>query len=333
MLVRRFVRASARRLVDRVGRGGRTAWLVAAAGALATPWVVRQATGTLEGIGHTAAGAAVSAAFDQAAADRLAHHGPGRVSGAAGVPGRHLGFDTFTFPGEAALRRWKAAGAPYEWVGYYLAAPCHRDASWSGQRETVGRLGFGTAVIYVGQQTWGRTPRPARAAARRAAGAGGTCHTDFVHGGHGAVEGNDAVARTAAEGFPRGTVVFLDIERMERMPALMRAYYRAWTRRLLADGRYRPGVYVHAHNAAVVYEDLVAEYAAAGVAGAPPVWVASGRGFTLGKAPADVGHAFAGVWQGMLDVVVAHGGVRLPIDVNVAAVRDPSAPYVPGVGD
>lgn len=338
---RDLVRATARRLTDRVlgsgragGRRGRASWLAAvAAGALAAPWVVRQAVGTLDGIGRTAAGEAVTAAFDQAAADQLAHHGVGRVLGSAGAPGRHLGFDTFTFPGETALRRWKESGAPYEWVGYYLPAPCHRDTSWSGRRETVERLGFGTAVIYVGQQTWGRTPRPANAAALRAARAGRACNADFVHGGRGAVEGNDAVARTAAEGFPRGTVVFLDLERMERMPELMRAYYRAWARRLLADGRYRPGVYVHAHNAAVVHGDLVAEYAAAGVASAPPVWVASGRGFTTDKAPTDVGHAFAGVWQGVLDVVVDHGGVRLPIDVNVAAVRDPSAPSMQSVGE
>jgi hypothetical protein len=128
-------------------------------------------------------------------------------------------------------------------------------------------------------------------------------------------------------------VVFLDVERMERMPELMRAYYRAWARRLLADGRYRPGVYVHAHNAATVHQDFVAEYAAAGLEGTPPVWVASGRGFTTKKRPVDVGHAFAGVWQGVLDVVQEHGGVRLPIDVNVAAVPDPSAQYTNGVGE
>jgi hypothetical protein len=102
---------------------------------------------------------------------------------------------------------------------------------------------------------------------------------------------------------------------------------------LLADGRYRPGVYVHAHNAAAVHEDFVAEYAAAGLEGAPPVWVASGRGFTTQKRPTDVGHAFAGVWQGVLDVVQEHGGVRLPIDVNVASVPDPSAQYANGVGE
>jgi hypothetical protein len=81
----------------------------------------------------------------------------------------------------------------------------------------------------------------------------------------------------------------------------------------------------------VVHEDFAAEYAAAGLSGRPAVWVASGRGFTTDKSPTDVGHAFAGVWQGMLDIIETHGGVRLPIDVNVSAVPDPSAAQ--GVGE
>ena len=300
---------------------------------LGAPFLVRQTLGTLAEVGQTRAGGALTAAFDEAEARRLAHRGAGTVLGEARASGRHLGFDTFRYPGEQVLRAWKAAGAPYEWVGYYLPAPCHRDDSWSGTRETLRQLGLGTAVIYVGQQTWGRAPRPAGAAARQAARLGHACNADFVHGARGAVEGNDAVARTAAEGFPPGTVVFLDLERMEHMPELMRAYYRAWARRLLADGRYRPGVYVHAHNAAAVHADFAAEYAAAGLAGEPPVWVANGHGFSPDKAPTEVGHAFAGVWQGLIDVVETHGGVRLPIDVNVAAVPDPSGRYASAVGE
>lgn len=312
-----------------VRRARLTRLAVAAAAALAAPWVVRSAVGDLRSVSATAPGGTVAAAFDQAAADRLARRA-GAVALASSrrsTAGRHLGFDTSVFPGERTLRVWKEAGAPYEWVGFYLPAPCHRDASWSGQRETIADLGLGTAVIYVGQQTWGRTPRPGSPAARAASATGKLCSADFVHGAQGAAEGVDAVARTAAEGFPEGTTIFLDIERMERMPELMRAYYRAWTRRVLDDGRFVPGVYVHAHNARAVHGDLVDEYRAAGRDGAPPVWVASGRGFSPDKRPADVGHHFAGVWQGVLDVVEHHGGVSLPIDVNVASVPSPSDQY------
>src|SRR5213075_627653 len=38
--------------------------------------------------------------------------------------GRHLGFDTYEYPGDETMRAWKT-DAPYEWVGYYLPAPCH----------------------------------------------------------------------------------------------------------------------------------------------------------------------------------------------------------------
>jgi hypothetical protein len=250
------------------------------------------------------------------------------VALATGVTsGRHLGFDTNVYPGDKALAAWKAAGAPYEWVGYYLPAPCHKDDSWSGKRERLADAGWGTAVVYVGQQTWGRTPRPNGKAAQRLARSGASCNADLVSAARGQQDGDDAVARTAAEGFARGTVIFLDIERMEKVPASMRDYYQAWTARVIADGRFLPGVYVHKDNAALVHGDLTSVYATLGQAGEPTVWVASGRNFSKDKAPTDVGHQFANVWQGMLDIVESHGGVRLPIDVNVAAVPSPSAQY------
>src|SRR5256885_11891712 len=70
----------------------------------------------------------------------------------------HLGFDTFAYPGDDAMQAWLTADKPYSWVGYYLSAPCHTDDSWQGRRDTLANMGWGMAVIYVGQQTWGRTP-------------------------------------------------------------------------------------------------------------------------------------------------------------------------------
>ena len=236
----------------------------------------------------------------------------------------HLGFDTNIYPGDRAMQTWKAAGK-YEWVGYYLPAPCHKDASWAGKRARLAEMGWGMAVIYVGQQTWGRMPgeEKRRKVTKKATGTA-TCTADFVRGERGRLDGEDAVAKAAADGFPGGTVIFLDIERMERVPQAMRDYYKAWAARVLADGRYRVGVYVHAHNAKLVHADLKDVFAVAANAEEPTVWVASGHNFSRDKAPHEVGHAFANVWQGMLDIVESHGGVRLPIDVNVAAVPSPS---------
>jgi hypothetical protein len=116
---------------------------------------------------------------------------------------------------------------------------------------------------------------------------------------------------------------------MEKMPGAMRDYYRAWSRRLLTDGRYRPGVYVHAHNAQAVYDDVKAEFAAAGISEQPRIWVATGRGWEEGKAPQDVGFAFAGVWQGVIDVARTVADIKLPLDVNVSSWSSPSDPEAP----
>jgi Domain of unknown function (DUF1906) len=273
--------------------------------------------------------------------------------------GPHLGFDTFAYPGDDAMRAWATADNPYRWVGYYLSAPCHNDDSWEGKRATLSSMGWGMAVIYVGQQTWGKTPGQKVAVTRYVtkrvrqvktrngkrvvsyvskrvpvkvlviprATPGSSCSSQFVNAARGTADANDAIAKTAAEGFANGTVIFLDIERMESVPKAMRDYYEAWTERVVDDGRFRPAYYAHSFNADLIYGDVKQVLAAAGVSGDPPFWIASERGFSIDKAPTEVGHAFAQVWQGLLDVVETHNGVRLPIDVNVAQLPSPSEDY------
>jgi len=242
--------------------------------------------------------------------------------------GRNLGFDTHTYPGDATMRAWKEApGAPYRWVGYYLPSPCHKDASWTGKRELLSSMGWGLAAVYVGQQTWGRQPRPLTAARLAAlAKAGATCNADLLSAVRGAADGQDAIAVSLREGFAPRSIIFLDIERMEQMPEAMRSYYRAWTRTLLADGRYRPGAYVHKWNAQAVYDDFKADFAAAGVDEEPRMWVASARDFDESKSPQEVGLNFAGMWQGVIDVARAVADIELPVDVNVSTWPSPSEP-------
>jgi hypothetical protein len=242
--------------------------------------------------------------------------------------GKNLGFDTHTYPGEKTMRAWKnAPGAPYSWVGYYLPSPCHKDPSWVGKRELLTSMGWGLAVVYVGQQTWGRQPKPLSSAKVAALMKNGTvCNANLLGVDRGAADGADAIAISTREGFAPGSIIFLDIERMEVMPEVMRQYYRAWAKALLTDGRYLPGVYVHAHNAQTVHDDLMLEFADSHTTGEPRMWIASGRGFDEGKAPQDVGFAFAGVWQGLLDVARAVADIRLPVDVNVSTWTSPSEP-------
>jgi hypothetical protein len=135
-----------------------------------------------------------------------------------------------------------------------------------------------------------------------------SCQRNLITQARGALEAADAIAKTEAEGFPRGTIVFLDIERMDVTPKAMREYYKEWVAGVLADGRFTPGIYAHVHNAPLIYRDVKSVYTAAGRTDEPAFWIAGGRNFSPTKLPQDVGHAFAAVWQGILDVVQEWNG-------------------------
>ena len=286
--------------------------------------------------------------------------------------GNYRGFDTYAYPGDEVMVAWGHEEVPYHWVGYYLSAPCHRDSSWVGKRQRLTDMGWGLAVIYVGQQTWDREPReyettyrvtkktvmvskrvkesvvrngkrttrtvtkrvpqirflrtPIRVKVDPAQRPISQCNANLLGATRGRIEADDAIARAEADSFPRGSVIFLDIERMDRIPKAMRDYYRAWTARLLEDGRYTPGYYTHKANAATIYADAKEEYASAGDNREPAFWIAGGSEFSPEKPPSGVGHAFAAAWQGALDIVEEWKGYKLPIDVSVSYLPNPSAP-------
>ena len=298
------------------------------------------------------------------------------VASSVGIPGanrtgRHLGFDTYAYPGDKVMRAWRASGSPYEWVGYYLPqAPCHKGVTWRGTRERLLEMGWGIAVVYVGQQTWDGTPsdytttyrtstrtvwvkqrvkqrvkrngkwqtryvtksvprkRVTRTPVRTRFDASrfglDDCNRNLPSTARGVMEGRDAIQSTLAEGFPPGTVIFLDLEYMPQVPQRMRDYYKAWTHEVLADGRFTPGYYVHKSNATIVQQDVAGVFAAANSTMTPSFWVAGGRAFHPNRRPHEIGLDFANVWQGELDTEQTWNGYRLPIDVNVAAVPSPS---------
>ena len=284
----------------------------------------------------TAAPSAVGDAIAELAAN---------AAGSGKAVNRHVGFDTNVYPGDKAMNAWKRAG-DYEWVGYYLGAPCHSDESWLGKRAQLVRNGWGLAVIYVGQQTWGQTYTATKQTVVVRKKKGHKTHTyrmkrttrvpvatsndprcgaSFVNATQGRIDARDAIDAATKEGFPRGTVIFLDVEYMNSLPQRMRDYYRAWTRQVLVDGRYKPGMYAHTHNAEMVFADVSEEFDRAGVTSDPSFWISGTGGFDVDRAPTDVGHKFAMAWQGLLDVVREHNGVRLPVDISVASVASPSA--------
>src|SRR5258708_31541683 len=109
----------------------------------------------------------------------------------------------------------------------------HNDGFWVGKRETLSNMGWGMAVIYVGQQTWGRTPGqkvavtryitkrvrqvktrngkrvvsyvnnrvPVKVLVSPRASPGSSCSTQLVGAARGTADANDAIPKTAAEGF------------------------------------------------------------------------------------------------------------------------------------
>ena len=234
-------------------------------------------------------------------------------------PSSFPGFDLWQYPGDEAMAEWRAE-SPYQWVGYYLPAPCRRDSSWAGTRAALERMGWGTAVLYVGQQVFESEPESSEEEGPI------VCSRTLLTAEQGRIDARDAVSQAASEGFPAGTVLFLDVEKAVRLPDVMLIYHRAWTEAVFADGRYRPGTYAHRENAVALFREALAVAQANERTEAPPFWIAGGSGFALDRTPSDVGVPFATVWQGVLDAERTWGGRTLRIDENVAMRPSPSAP-------
>lgn len=228
------------------------------------------------------------------------------------------GFDTALYPGDATLTAWRRA-SPYRWIGYYLPSPCHRDTSYSGKRSFLTRSGWGIAVLYVGQQQFeDQTPSTIDENT--------LCTSQFLTRERGGIDGRDAVAQATAEGFPAGTIIFLDIERVSRISPALIEYYEGWLEAVRRHGRYRPGTYAHLSNSAALYLIAQRYLQRSGVVESIPYWIAGGSGFDLEAAASDVRYSFARVWQGALDVRRTWGGSTAFIDENVASTPSPSSP-------
>jgi hypothetical protein len=246
------------------------------------------------------------------------------------------GFDISLYPGDASMRAWLRPASPYYWTGYYFAAPCHRDPSWTGKYATLAAMGWGVTAIYVGQQDWTQIPAPPPNAAvdaespPSAAGSSAlvTCSASLLSVDQGLGEAADAVAKMSDDGFPAQSTVFLDVEYVTTVTQPLLDYYRGWIRGVLSSGRFIPGIYAAKSNATTLYNAAVDEFRKAGRTDAPAFWIASSVGFSMTATPPAVGLSFATAWQGMYDVKQAWAGVTLTIDVDIATTRSPSAPRV-----
>ena len=133
----------------------------------------------------------------------------------------HLGFDLNVYPGDAALPVLRKS---FSFAGYWLnAPPGAKQNTWQGKRNAIRAQGFGFLVLFNGPMSKAlHSDSQARAKARS--------------------DGVQAASSARTEGFPPGTVVFLDIEEGGRLPPRYHAYLARWVDELASTG-YRAGVY------------------------------------------------------------------------------------------
>jgi hypothetical protein len=148
--------------------------------------------------------------------------------GAAGLPhaGKksYLGFDANDYPGDAALPILRKT---FSFTGYWLSPPPGtKSTSWLGKRNTLQVQGFGFLVLWNGRDSRNlKSVADAQEKGRRDA---------------------EAAAKAARqEGFPAGTVIFLDVEEGGRLPPAYHVYVNQWID-ALAHENFRAGVYCSA---------------------------------------------------------------------------------------
>jgi Domain of unknown function (DUF1906) len=132
-----------------------------------------------------------------------------------------LGFDRDIYPGDAAFPVLRKT---FAFTSFWLSPPPgEKVTTWLGKRDLLRRDGFGFLVLYRG-----RDSREFKKAADGPA--------------KGTLDAQAAAAAAKKQGFPSGTIIFLDIEEGGRLPAAYHAYLHAWVDVLARNG-YRAGVY------------------------------------------------------------------------------------------
>jgi hypothetical protein len=133
----------------------------------------------------------------------------------------YLGFDRNIYPGDeriAGLRK------TFSYTGYWLNVPPGASANtWEGKRAALRAAGFGFLVLFNGRLD---------AELKKAAASGDLARSDAVA----------AIADARREGFPAGTIIFLDQEEGGRMLPEQKAYINAWVDGVNSSA-FRAGVY------------------------------------------------------------------------------------------
>ena len=132
-----------------------------------------------------------------------------------------LGFDRNDYPGDDAIRLFRKN---FSFTSYWLGnPPGEKTNSWSGKRGLLRSQGWGFLPLFNGP-TSGQLRDEPYTLKRVAA------------------DTQIAIAAARKEGFPPGTVIFLDIEEGGRLPSTYSTYLKRWAA-ALSEAGYRAGVY------------------------------------------------------------------------------------------
>jgi len=146
---------------------------------------------------------------------------PTRSKMSATSPTSYLGFDLNDYPGDDGLPILRKT---FAFTGYWLnAPPGEKHTNWLGKRALVQSHGFGFVVLFNGRLS--RNLKSSQDAKRK-----------------GALDGENASKLARQEGFPSGTIVFLDIEEGGRLTDAHHDYVNAWIDALTKQN-FRTGAY------------------------------------------------------------------------------------------
>jgi hypothetical protein len=259
------------------------------------------------------------------------HDAPLRSAGSSSA-GAYLGFDRNDYPGAANLAILRKT---FSYAGYWLnPPPGARDNTWVGKRRTLESAGFGFLVLFNGR-------RYAQIKSGNAAGMGRR-------------DAQSAMQAARQEGFPPGTIIFLDQEQGGRLLREQKDYLYAWVDGVNSSG-FQSGVYC----SGIPFQEgggariVTAEDIRAHAGGRKIVyWVfndqcgpSPGCSFAPIPTPKESGVGFADIWQYAQsprrpEMTAACGntysadgncyppGIKpetgLQVDVNAATSKDPS---------
>lgn len=132
-----------------------------------------------------------------------------------------LGFDRNDYPGDENLT---ALHQTFAFTGYWLnKPPGEKSNTWVGKRQQVEAAGFGFLVLFNGR-LYAELNNLSRARVL------------------GKSDAKTAVVSASRDGFPKGTIIFLDQEQGGRMLPEQKAYIFAWVDEV-TDAGFRAGIY------------------------------------------------------------------------------------------